>query len=184
MTFDRDREIVRASGNVEIRHEGRQLYANNILYNQKTGIVTATGNVTILETTGEKVFGDRMEVTGDLKDGIVENIGVILQDHARIAGAGARLSGERLTELTKATYSPCNLCEDNPARPPLWQIKAVRVIHNKNKKIVDPTSEQYTLLGRVPPYDQGQKAGLLGFAYKTRVLTLLDRVKKDLNLSP
>ena len=57
-------------------------------------------------------------------------------------------------------------------------------IVDKNKKIVDPTSEQYTLLGRVPPYSQGEKAGLLGFAYKQRVFTLLDRVKKDLNLSP
>lgn len=54
---------------------------------------------------------------------------------------------------------------------------------DKNGKIVDPTSEQYTLLGKVPPYDQGQKAGLLGFDYKKRVLTLLDRVKYDLNLT-
>ncbi len=137
MTFDREREIVKASGNVEIRHEGRQLFANTISYNQKTGIVTATGNVTILETTGEQIFGDRMEVTGDLKDGIVENIGVILQNRARIAGAGARRTAERLTEIRKATYSPCNLCEDNPDRPPLWQIKAVRVIHDKNEKIVE-----------------------------------------------
>jgi len=57
-------------------------------------------------------------------------------------------------------------------------------IVDKNGKIIDPTSEQYTLLGRVAPYDKGEKAGLLGFDYKKRVLTLLDRVKNDLNLSP
>lgn len=51
---------------------------------------------------------------------------------------------------------------------------------DKSGKIVDPTSEQYTLLGKVPPYDKGQKAGLLGFDYKKRVFTLLDRVQKDL----
>ncbi len=56
-------------------------------------------------------------------------------------------------------------------------------IVDKNGKIIDPTSEQYTLLGRVAPYDKGEKAGLLGFDYKKRVLTLLDRVKNDLNLS-
>ena len=114
-----------------------KLFADNISYNQKTGIVTAIGNVTILESTGEQIFGDRMEVTGDLKDGVIENIGVILQDHSRIAGTGARLTASRLTELRKATYSPCKLCEDNPARPPLWQLKAVRVIHDKNQKIVE-----------------------------------------------
>jgi len=53
-------------------------------------------------------------------------------------------------------------------------------IVDKNKKIIDPTSEQYTLLGRVPPYTNGEKSGLLGFDYKKRVLTLLERVRKDL----
>lgn len=53
-------------------------------------------------------------------------------------------------------------------------------IVDKNGKIIDPTHEQYTLLNRTPPYANGKKAGLLGFAYKQRVLTLLERVKKDL----
>jgi hypothetical protein len=56
-------------------------------------------------------------------------------------------------------------------------------IVDKNGKIIDPTSEQYTLLGRVAPYTKGEKAGLLGFEYKKRVLTLLDRVKIDLQLN-
>lgn len=55
---------------------------------------------------------------------------------------------------------------------------------DKSGKIIDPTSEQYTLLGRVPPYDNGQKSGMLGFAYKKRVLTLLGRVQSHLQLNP
>jgi hypothetical protein len=53
-------------------------------------------------------------------------------------------------------------------------------IIDKNGKIIDPTSEQYLLLNRIPPYDNGSKAGLLGFDYKKRVLTLFERVRKDL----
>jgi hypothetical protein len=56
-------------------------------------------------------------------------------------------------------------------------------IVDKNGNIIDPTSEQYTLLGKVPPYDKGEKAGLLGFDYKKRVLALLERIKKDLTSS-
>ena len=55
---------------------------------------------------------------------------------------------------------------------------------DKSGKIIDPTSEQYTLLGRVPPYANGHKSGMLGFAYKKRVLTLLGRVQSDLQLNP
>ena len=54
-------------------------------------------------------------------------------------------------------------------------------IIDKNGKLIDPTSEQYFLLNRIPPYANGNKAGLLGFAYKQRVLTLLERVRKDLD---
>jgi hypothetical protein len=54
---------------------------------------------------------------------------------------------------------------------------------DKNGKIIDPTSEQYTLLGKVPPYADGQKSGILGFEYKKRVLTLLGRVQSDLQLN-
>lgn len=53
-------------------------------------------------------------------------------------------------------------------------------IVDKNGKIIDPTHEQYTLLGRTPPYDQGKKASMLGFEYRNRVNTLLERVKQDL----
>ena len=55
-------------------------------------------------------------------------------------------------------------------------------IIDKNEKLIDPTSEQYFLLNRIPPYDNGTKAGLLGFAYKQRVLTLLEKVRKDLDI--
>lgn len=55
---------------------------------------------------------------------------------------------------------------------------------DKSGKIIDPTSEQYTLLGRVPPYTNGQKSGMLGFEYKKRVLTLLGRVQSHLQLNP
>lgn len=53
-------------------------------------------------------------------------------------------------------------------------------IVDKHGTIIDPTHEQYTLLGRTPPYEKGEKAGLLGFTYKKRVLILLDRVRADL----
>ena len=53
-------------------------------------------------------------------------------------------------------------------------------IVDKQGKIVDPTSEQYTMLGKVPPYDKGEKSGMLGFEYKKRVNRLYETVKSDL----
>lgn len=51
---------------------------------------------------------------------------------------------------------------------------------DKNGQIIDPTADQYLLIGQVPPYLQGAKASLLGFAYRDRVNTLLQRVRDTL----
>ena len=54
-------------------------------------------------------------------------------------------------------------------------------IKDKQGNIIDLTSEQYTSIGKNPPYDKAEKAGLLGFEYKKRVLKLYDRVTTELS---
>jgi hypothetical protein len=51
---------------------------------------------------------------------------------------------------------------------------------DKEGNIIDLTSEQYTTTGRTPPYDKGEKAGMLGFDYRKRVETLFERVNSKL----
>ena len=54
-------------------------------------------------------------------------------------------------------------------------------VQDKSGKIIDLTSEQYTSVGKLPPYDKAEKSGLLGFDYKKRVLKLHDRVVNELS---
>ena len=49
-------------------------------------------------------------------------------------------------------------------------------------KLIDLTADQYYSVGQEPPYENGEKASMLGFAYRTRTLELLDRVKKQLDI--
>jgi hypothetical protein len=51
-----------------------------------------------------------------------------------------------------------------------------------NNTLIDITVDQYLSVGRVPPHDGGQKASMLGFGYRTRVLTLYDRVINDMTI--
>ena len=51
-----------------------------------------------------------------------------------------------------------------------------------NENLIDLTSDQYYSLGKEPPYDRGEKSSMLGFAYRTRTLELLERVKKELGI--
>ena len=55
---------------------------------------------------------------------------------------------------------------------------------DKSGKIIDPTHEQYTLLGKVPPYDKAEKQGMLGFDYKKRVMKLYSRALDTISSAP
>jgi len=137
MNFDQEKGIVTATGNIEVIHEGRRLRADRMTYDQKTDEVSAFGNIQLFEPGGEQVFGEQIRVSGDLKDAVIKGIGIILTDRARIAASGARRSAGVITEMRQGVYSPCNLCKTDPDRPPLWQVKAVKVIHDKNTKTIE-----------------------------------------------
>jgi LPS-assembly protein len=125
--------VVVATGNVEFTQGPRTLLADSVTYNRRTDIVTATGNVSLLEPSGDVLFADHVELSGDLKNGIVENIRVLLSDNARMAAAGGRRQDGNRTELSKAVYSACKPCEDDPKRAPTWQVKAIEVIHDETE---------------------------------------------------
>jgi LPS-assembly protein len=137
MSFDEETGRVIAKGNVSIKSDGRQLMADKISYNQENEVVTAKGNVQLIEPGGEQVYGQSMDISGDLKDAIIRGIGIILADKSRIVASSARRFKGSITEIYNSVYSPCNLCEPDPTEPPLWQVKAIKVIHDKNKKTIE-----------------------------------------------
>ncbi len=133
LTYDRSNNLVIAEGNVEVAYGTRVLFADRLTYNQDTDIIKAEGNIAILEESGQVTFADSAELTGDLKEGVVENIQMLLEDDSKFAANRATRIRDRLSVLNKAVFSPCKVCEDDK-RPPLWQIKAYRVIHDQEIK--------------------------------------------------
>jgi LPS-assembly protein len=137
MSHDRDLGVITASGNVEISQLDRILLADTISYNERENIVTASGNVSVVEPTGEVLFAEYMELTGDLRDGVIRQLRIRLADNSRIAAAGGRRTDGNRTEMVNAVYSPCESCPNDPAAPPLWQVKAKRVTHDQAEKTVE-----------------------------------------------
>lgn len=128
--------LVVATGNVEFTQNGRTLLADSVTYNRRTDTVTANGNISLLEPTGEVIFADYVELTGNMRDGVIENMRVRLSDNSRIAAAGGQRIGGTRTEFRKAVYSPCELCKEDPTRAPIWQVKASKVSHDQETQDV------------------------------------------------
>ncbi len=155
VTYNESTGIVTARGSVEISQGSRVLLADSVSYNTANDVVTANGNVALLEPGGEVLFSDYAEVTGDLREAFVRDVGVLLSDESRLAAVSAvRTEGNR-TELTKAVYSPCELCESDPTKAPLWQLKARKVVHDQEEQTVtyrDATFEVFGLPLFYTPY--------------------------------
>jgi LPS-assembly protein len=138
LTYDEELGIVTARGHVEISQGDNVVHADTVSYNQRADKVTATGNVSLTGPEGDTIFADYVELTSDLKAATVETIKMLLSDRSRLAAAsGTRSEDGNKTEMNHAVYSPCELCKEDPMRAPLWQIKAIRVTHDKEKKRIE-----------------------------------------------
>jgi LPS-assembly protein len=137
LTYDENSGIVTARGSVELSQGERVLVADMISYDQNTDSVTASGNVSLVEPGGEVIFTNYAVLENELKTGFIENLRVLLTDGSRIAANRAERSAGKRKTMEKAVFSPCNLCREDPTRAPLWQIKAGRIIHHEARKDIE-----------------------------------------------
>ena len=147
VSYDREKEIVTASGNVEVSRDNRVLLADTITYDQRKDLITASGNISLVEPNGDVIFAQSMDISGDLKDATAEGLSMLLKDGSRFASAGGRRSDANIVELRNAVYSPCDLCQEDPANPPLWQVKAVKVVHDREGQTLEYSDAWLELWG-------------------------------------
>jgi LPS-assembly protein len=134
--YDQQLALTVARGHVEISQSGRVLLADTVSYNQRSDTVTASGNVSFMQPTGEIVFADFMELRDSMSEGFAKDVRMLLADRSRLAANTGRRNGNR-TELRRGVYSPCDLCKDDPSAPPAWQLKAREIIHDKELQLVE-----------------------------------------------
>ena len=126
-----------AEGAVRAYFGERYLRADRLTYNPSTNVVTAEGDVSITDEDMDTVFAGRVILSGDLRDGIIENFSALLADNARIAADSAVSEQGARTRLTKAVYTACNVCDrDGDAKTPTWRVKALRVTRDLERKVV------------------------------------------------
>ncbi|MCY4229294.1 MAG: LPS assembly protein LptD [Alphaproteobacteria bacterium] len=168
--FDRERNLVAATGDVELAREGRILRADRIVLDRNTGIARAHGNVTLIQPDGEVMFADSVELGEDLKDGFVEQFRARLGSSSRLAASSGQLQGGTQADLNRAVYSACEPCADNPTAAPTWQVKARRVTHDRVEQKVtyrDAVLEMWGVPVLYTPYlshpdpDVDRKSGFL-----------------------
>ncbi len=135
--YDRDKGIVTASGHVEAWQNDHVIRADRMTFDRNTNVAAASGNVVLLEPDGQVVFSNYAELSGGMRNGVLSGMRALLAQNGRLAANGARRYEGKLNELSKVVYSTCNLCAQDPTRPPLWQIRAVDAVQDLEHKRIE-----------------------------------------------
>jgi len=146
LIYNNDTGVVVASGGVQIDYDNYKLVADRVEYDQNSGRMQAFGSVEMIEPTGNRIYADNLDITDDFADGFVNALRIETPDNTRIAAESAERGGGQTT-FNNGVYTACEACEDDPERAPLWQVKAKRVIQNGETKTIRLEQATFELFG-------------------------------------
>ncbi len=136
INYDYTNERVAAVGNVQIYYADSSLEADRVIYDQKTKRLHASGNVRLTQADGTVTHGEIMDLSDDYRDGFVNSLRIDAPEQTRFAASRAERSSGNFTVFHNGVYTACEACKEDPKKPPKWQVKAARMIHDQGEKML------------------------------------------------
>lgn len=130
-------DLVTARGNVFLRRDDQSVRADSVTWNRKTGQIFATGNIRLVDRSGNEVFTDKVELTDELKAGAMDNILLLLRAGGRLAATSGKRTDDGKIALLQAAYTGCDVVDaQGCAKKPSWRITARRVVYDPDRALV------------------------------------------------
>lgn len=146
VTILKEEQEVTARGRVEFSHKDYHLQADMVTFNERTGEVFASGNVKLTDPKGNSLYLDEVKLDQELREGFIQNLRFVFEDGSRLAARDGEMVGDKII-LNYAVFTPCVICDDHPDRPPSWQVRAVKVTLDKEKKRIYYKNATLEILG-------------------------------------
>jgi LPS-assembly protein len=145
--YDYNNSRVSAVGNVQMFYNGTSVEADKVIYDQKTKRLHAEGNIRMTDAEGKITYANIMDLSDDYRDGFVDSLRVDTADATRMAATRADRSSGNYTVFENGVYTACAPCKDDPKKPPLWQVKGARIIHDQTDKMLYFENAQLEFFG-------------------------------------
>ncbi len=146
LIYDNRNNRVIARGNVEIYQDENILLADEVVYDKTSNTLTAIGNCRLKEADGSVVNAERLTLKSDFRDGFARSLRALTQDDTRIAAANAYRKGNQ-TVYEKGVVTSCKPCEEHPEQPPIWRVKATRIIQDTEDHNIYYENAQFEFYG-------------------------------------
>ena len=147
VVYDDKAKSVTAEGDAQIYYKGKTLEADRVTYFKETGRVLAEGAVKLTDTDGSVTHADRMELTGDFKQGFVDTVRADTKEKTHLSATRSEKIDANTTVFEKGTYTACPSCAEHPERPPLWRLRAEKVIHKNAEQMLYYENAWFDLYG-------------------------------------
>jgi len=134
--YDYTNNRVSAVGNVQIYYSGSTLETDRVIYDQQTKRLHAEGNVRLTDADGKVTYGEIIDLSDNFRDGFVDSLRLDLPEQTRVASSRAQRTSGNFTVFENGVYTACEPCKDNPLKPPEWQVKAARIIHDQGEQML------------------------------------------------
>jgi LPS-assembly protein len=145
--YDYNNSRVSAVGNVQLFYNGTSVEADKVIYDQKTKRLHAEGNIRMTDADGKITYANVLDLSDDYRDGFVDSLRVDTADSTRMAATRADRSSGNYTVFENGVYTACAPCKDDPKKPPLWQVKGMRIIHDQTNKMLYFENAQLEFFG-------------------------------------
>jgi LPS-assembly protein len=145
--YDYNNSRVSAVGNVQMFYNGTSIEADKVIYDQKTKRLHAEGNIRMTDADGKITYANIMDLSDDYRDGFVDSLRVDTADSTRMAATRSDRTNGNYTVFENGVYTACAPCKDDPKKPPLWQVKGARIIHDQIDKMLYFENAQLEFFG-------------------------------------
>ncbi|MBB05116.1 LPS-assembly protein LptD [Pseudooceanicola sp.] len=162
-----NRDRVVADGAVEVLQGDARLRASRVVYDRTAESLMIEGPIVLTRGMDELILADAADLDRDLRNGMIRGARMLLEQQLQLAAARLDRVEGRYAQLTRATVSSCKVCG---IRPPLWQIKARRVIHDREEMQLYFDNARFEVMGtpifwlprmRLPDPSQTRATGFL-----------------------
>lgn len=136
--------ILVAEGNVEAFQGTLSLTAQSVTYDPSTDELDLVGPIRLQEADGAVILAQSAELDPQLVEGIMIGARLILDQQLQLAAVELTRSEGRYTQLYKTVATSCRICGSDS--PPIWQIRAEKVIHDAEERQLYFENAQFRVL--------------------------------------
>ena len=137
---------IEASGAVTIVQGHLTLKTDRLIYNASSDSIIVAGPLKIYDTIKNEVtYATYGELSADMKDGLLNSARIIQKQKLQITAAKIKKEGDRYTIMNKAVSSYCKVCKESSV--PLWEIRSRKVIADSVRDKIVYEDAVFRLMG-------------------------------------